>query len=266
MVKIVFFDIDGTLINENNAMPESARQSLVLLRQKGILTGICTGRCPSELNEFLSTHKGLEFDVAVFANGALATYQGRTIVSQPLPKKELCELLTRAKQNNISYWTSGDKNWFYSVEDINSLSHILHEDELKRSDYYDPEYHMKNDVFMGEMLIDDSQLLLFSDALNELEIVPGMLVGGRFGPMMDFWRKDINKATCVIECLKELHIELEDVVAVGDSFNDIPILKSAGIGIAMGNSSDEVKQIADFVTKDIDDDGIYYALKTLNIL
>lgn len=266
MAKIVFFDIDGTLVNSRNELPHSARKAMACLKERGILTGISTGRCPSELREFLSTHKGLEFDYYVYANGALASCESNIIFRQPMPKNELSMLLKRAEENDIPYWTSGDRDWHYSIKDLTPLSDILHNDELKRTDHYNPYYHLNNDVYMGEMLITPDKLNLFSDILKELEIVPAMLVGGIYGPMMDFWDKRINKATGVEQCLKDICIEKEDIIAIGDSFNDIPILNMAGTAIAMGNASEEVKQASNFITKDIDDDGIYYALETLGYI
>lgn len=266
MPRIVFFDIDGTLVDSCNEIPASAKEAILSLRQKGILTGISTGRCPSELRDFTSSHPDLLFDVFVYANGALAEYKGETIVNRTLPRAELAALLQIAQDNNIPYWTSDKHNWYYSLPDLTPIAHILLPQESRRTDFFAPAHHLTHDVYMGELYMETAQLALFQDTLDSLEIVPGMLVGGKEGPMMDFWRKDTNKATGVLECLKMLHITPEEVVAVGDSFNDIPIIELAGIGVAMGNASEEVKQAADYVTKSLEDDGIAYCLQQLQLI
>ena len=68
------------------------------------------------------------------------------------------------------------------------------------------------------------------------------------------------------EIIRHFGIRLEDTIAFGDGGNDIPILRHAGIGVAMGNASDRVKEAADYVTTSVDDDGIANALRYLNVI
>ena len=76
----------------------------------------------------------------------------------------------------------------------------------------------------------------------------------------------INKATGMERYLKAAGIAREDSIAVGDGPNDLQMMEYAGIGIAMGNAREEVKERADMVTSSIDDDGIYRAFETLGLL
>lgn len=77
--------------------------------------------------------------------------------------------------------------------------------------------------------------------------------------------KGITKATGLKQITNYLNIPIEDTIAIGDSLNDLDILQEAGLSICMGNGADECKKIADFVTKDISDDGLAYALKHFNL-
>ena len=82
----------------------------------------------------------------------------------------------------------------------------------------------------------------------------------------DLISKGSNKATGIKKILEHYNIPLEESIAIGDSHNDIEMLEQSKISIAMGNSTDEIKQMADFVTTDIDEDGLYNAFKKYNII
>lgn len=266
MIKIVFFDIDGTLVDDKDQVPASVSPALEALRAQGILTGISTGRCPSELRQFRAAHPELPFDVEVFANGALVRKDGQLIARHPLPKEEVCRLVEICRKNDLIYWVSDENEWYFSVADLSPLGNILLEDETLRADYHDPDHHLAHDVYMGEILLDEEKLREYPVSLREIELVRGMLLGGGPGPMLDFWSKNVSKATGVTECLETLGIRPEEAMAFGDSFNDIPILQLVGVGVAMGNGTAAVKKAADFVTKDLREDGIVYALHHFGLL
>ena len=78
--------------------------------------------------------------------------------------------------------------------------------------------------------------------------------------------KGYSKATAIHYIAEHLNIAMEDTVAIGDSNNDLPMLKCAHTSIAMGNSSPQVLEMADYVTTDVDKDGIWNALKWLGVL
>ena len=266
MIKIVFFDIDGTLVDDENQIPHSARRALEALKRQGILTGICTGRCPSELRQFHQSHPELHFDVEVYANGALVRQGERLLAKHPLPKAELSRLIEVFRRHNLPYWLSDEEEWFFSIPDLTPVAHVLVSDELARTDFYDPDHHLTHDIYMGEVFLEPQTLQTYSFDLQELEMVPGMLVGGSFGPMVDFWSKSVSKATGVEECLRALGLRRVEMMAFGDSFNDVPILQLAGLGVAMGNGTSVAKKAADFVTRDLAADGIEYALRHFGLL
>ena len=78
--------------------------------------------------------------------------------------------------------------------------------------------------------------------------------------------KDINKGTGIEKVLEYYHADCSDAIGIGDSGNDIPMLSYCGTSIAMGNGAESVKAIADYITKDILDDGIYHAFKHFGLI
>ena len=78
--------------------------------------------------------------------------------------------------------------------------------------------------------------------------------------------KTSGKGVALQEVCNYFHIPISESLAIGDGFNDIEMLEKAGISIAMGNSVDELKKVSDYITKDIDKDGLYYALKYFELI
>ena len=78
--------------------------------------------------------------------------------------------------------------------------------------------------------------------------------------------KGVTKQLGIDKILEHFGLPLETSMSFGDAGNDIPMIKHAAIGVAMGNASDQVKEIADYVTDTVDDDGVYKALKHFGVL
>lgn len=91
---------------------------------------------------------------------------------------------------------------------------------------------------------------------------PEVEVLATYPAVTEYNKKGISKGNS----LSKLGFDMDEIIAFGDSVNDIDMLKSAGIGVAMGNALEEVKQVADYITKSNDEDGIYYALKEFGII
>ena len=78
--------------------------------------------------------------------------------------------------------------------------------------------------------------------------------------MLEFMKKGCSKATGLEKLSKYLNIKKEEIIAIGDAQNDIEMIEYAGVGVAMGNANDEIKNIADFVTKSNEEDGVSYVI------
>lgn len=110
------------------------------------------------------------------------------------------------------------------------------------------------------------QMTPFITAEEEKEILPSIPnceIGRWFPAFADITAKGNNKQKGIDEIIRHFNIRLEETVAFGDGGNDISMLRHAGIGVAMGNASDDVKAVADYITTTVDDDGIANALKQL---
>lgn len=274
MKKIVFFDIDGTLVTRQNQIPESAIRAIKELKKQDILPVIATGRAPLLLEEVRAK---LNIDSYISMNGQFVVLEGNTILANPLAKKTVNQLTEVASKRNNGVILCGSEDIF-----SNSLVSLA-----KRSSVW------KVLRRVGKLIPGRIQLSLFRRAMKkppkpeeyaEKEIYQVILEASaddetfyrRTFTDLTFTRSNeytldvissgVSKATGIDRLISELGISRENTYGFGDSLNDIEMMKFVGTGVAMGNGLPEVKAAADMVTADVTKDGISKALKQLNLI
>ncbi|RXY99610.1 Cof-type HAD-IIB family hydrolase [Fictibacillus sp. S7] len=256
--KMVFFDIDGTLIDETTGMiPDSTKEALHKLRQNGVHTGIATGRAPFMFEHLL---KELEMDSFISFNGSYVVFEGEVIYKTNLDVERLKQLEKLAVEAGHPLvfldHTSATTNLEYAEVVYESTKHLLPE-----YPQFDQTYYHSNDVY---------QALLFCDEDFEQPYRTG------YKGTFDFirWHQhaiDVmpyggSKAKGIEELLKRTTIHRENTFSFGDALNDIEMLQSSGMGIAMGNGRSEAKRAANYVTKPVGEDGIWHGLKYAGLI
>ena len=258
MIKAIFFDIDGTLVSfRTHTVPESTRKALKQLRAQGIKLFIATGR-PKLLINNLSD---LDFDGYVTLNGAYCfTADQHDIYKGSIPRCDIERLARYCQNHDYPFVFVHDNEWFITrvnsdVEEISRLINIpvppvqpiekaLHSEILQTMGYFKTE-------------ADDE---IFREILPHCEPM-------RWHPLFaDIIAKGNSKSQGIDEVIAYYGIKLEETMAFGDGGNDIPMLKHAGIGIAMGNAAPEIQAVADYVTTSVDENGILNALRHFKLL
>lgn len=249
MIKAIFFDIDGTILNGNKGIPNSTLLALDKLREKDIKTIICTGRGYSETKPL--NLKG--FDDYILLNGQICYDNKDNIVfKKPIKDKEkLIELFNSKKfpfglvDDKVSYLNYID-DYVRLVHDSINLT-LPEVKEYDGKDIYQALAYGKVKDYIEQELPD---FLAVSWHFDGVDIVP----------------KDGGKDKGIIEYCKIKNIDINDTMAFGDGDNDIKMLKTVRIGVAMGNAIDSVKVVADYITDRIDEDGIYNALVHFGVI
>ena len=261
--KIVFFDIDGTLVDEKtHDIPLSTRNALKALREQGHLAYINTGRPLSELNKLL---RSIDFDGYILGCGTHIYYNGKDLLYTSLGK----ELTNKIIKDIIKYKIDGvleGKNGVYFDKLENIKSKEVHS-AIK--------LHKFEGIYKGttwyEKDIDADKLVIFSNEKSDFEGFHK-----KYKDIFEFIHRNDNfyelvplgysKASGIKFIIKHLGISFENTYAIGDSTNDLSMLKYVKHSIAMGNSNPALFNEVEFVTTDIDKDGIYNALKHYNII
>ena len=268
MNKAVFFDIDGTLMNQRMEIREDTLEAIRALREKGIKTAIATGRAGIEFETFRRQFgrqiEGL-FDLYVYANGGIAVYQGREILRKPLPPEEVDGMVQICTREGIVHGVFDDHTVRMNVESFPGYERFFSGNLAATPHVCDPQYHKSHDIFAGFMVCGWDKAPLFQ-GFDHCVPVQGILPGGALGWHLDFWRKDVSKAWAIAQCMEPLGTDLAHTYTFGDGYNDIEMLELAGTCVAMGNAEDGVKAHADFVTAHIDEGGIAYGLRHLGLL
>lgn len=250
-IKAVFFDIDGTLVSfQTHEVPQSAKDAIHEIRQKGVKVFIATGR-PLP---FINNLKGVEYDGIMSVTGACCmTSSGEIIQSLPVDRRDVERLIADTALHPMPILFAGKDTAIGTLIDADrsSVEEVMHLLGLEVPEEQPIEKALDMEVM---------QVIAFFTKEQEPRIMESVLSGcdaARWHPSFaDCIRKGTNKATGIDAICNYYGIDLKDTMAVGDGGNDLTMLRHAGIGVAMGNSNDEVKVAADFITDSVDDDGI----------
>ena len=260
MIKAAFFDIDGTLVSlKKKVYPASTKSALKRLRERGVLCFVATGRSKFEIKtEHLLD--GLEFDGVLTNNGQDAyDADGNLLYGRPLEPSEAAAVLDWVEETGCACWmVSAEK----------SILNFCNDRVLEAMDAIHTRPPEPGDLrAMLEKPI--YKIVLF---LRREEMAPAMALAPtsrmtQWYPLgHDIISSDGGKKNAMLEIIRRYGIRPEETIAFGDSENDLEMLRTAGIGVAMGNGTPEAKAAADYVTADCDEDGLQKALEHFNLI
>ena len=251
-IKIIFFDIDDTLRNSKTGfIPSTIPTVFKQLREKGILTGIATGR---GIFGVVPEIKTLKPDVFVTLTGAyIEDKKGNVIYSNKIAKDKVEEYITWTKEVGIDYGLVGSHAAKLSRR-TEMISQAI--DPIYPNLEVDPDFYQKEDIYQMWTFEDQGDDLKLPDTLaSTLRMVRWHRNSSDVVPLNG------SKATGVAKVVEHLGLKPENVMVFGDGLNDLELFDYAGISVAMGVSHDKIKEKADYITKTLEEDGIFNALE-----
>ena len=257
-IKAVFFDIDGTLISfKSREIPDSTVKAIKSLQEQGILVFVATGRPIKAVQPV----RHLNFDGYVTFNGS-ACYDsdGAQLSLKTIAPQSIKRLLDHTENNEL--------NFVLMYEDgfaVNRLTPELAASYTKLDLPIPPLVDRENPKLDSVL-----QANIFVSPQEETEFMQTIMpdcVSARWTPVFaDVNPIGVSKKIGLELFCNRYNIEASEIMAFGDGGNDLAMLTYAGIGIAMGNAGEEVKAIANYVTTDVDNDGILNALLYYGVL
>ncbi|MFB9329071.1 Cof-type HAD-IIB family hydrolase [Paenibacillus aurantiacus] len=254
--KIAFFDIDGTLVNEDKVVPQDTINAIRELKAAGVEPVIASGRAPYFIKPLA---KLLGIDSFVCLNGALAVYRGKTVYKRVIPRTSIETLVELARQHGHTLVYEGEQDFFASRAEcpLVTESVLSLKVELPGTD---PDFWRTNEVLQLFLHCEDHEDALYDSLLSEFTFIRW------HRGALDVLPYGGSKAQGIEAMLRELGIPVAESIAFGDGLNDKEMLRFAGLGIAMGNSHPELLPFADYVTTSVDECGIRNGLKYAGLI
>lgn len=256
MVKVIFFDVDGTLLSHaKKKVPDSTKRSLAKLREKGIKCVLATGRHMTELEEL--PVRELAFDGYITLNGQLCLDdKGTVIYGDPIVGQEKERIIGLFEERKLPLILV-EKDKMY----INYVDQSVREAQKKISTAIP-----KTGVYSGEEVYMAIAYVRKEKEDRLKALLPNCGITRWNEDGVDIIAGHGGKTTGIEQYLKQYGIGRQETMAFGDGANDAEMLRFVEIGVAMGNAEKEVKEKADYVTADIDDDGIEKAFRHFGII
>ncbi|MEC0172016.1 Cof-type HAD-IIB family hydrolase [Paenibacillus graminis] len=255
-LKTIFFDIDGTIYDEEKRIPASTKEAIAELKRRGHNVAIATGRAAYMFEDL---RKELDIQSYVSLNGQYVVYEGEVIYRNPLDTPSLQELTLFAQKNDhpVGY-----------IDAAGMKVNVAEHEYIKTSigslklafPTHDAEYFLQHEIYQALIFCRQKEQDLYAETYPHLNFI-------RWHPLcMDVLPGNGSKAGGIQHLMTILGVQKEDVYAFGDGLNDLEMLGFVGHGIAMGNAEEEVKAAASYVTKHVSENGIYEGLRMVGLL
>jgi len=260
--KAIAIDLDGTLLDTDQNISERTVNSLNSLREKGIHVIAVTGRTLEEIQEYDNClcHPG---DTAVLQGGGVITsFEGGRLIDNyaPFKKEDVQKLIDIGHRNGVCplvymgevpFVEEHDNPYIGEYEKI--MRHpVIRVEDVIRAQRFLPVCKI---AFLGSREI-------VNNVVEELEKADLDISYGRSA----YWGLDVcrrGKRAALLELLSELNVKREELVAIGDSENDVEMVSLAGLGVAVGNASEKLIKVADLVVADNDHSGVAEAIEQI---
>lgn len=259
MYKLIALDMDGTLLREDKTISPAVKEAIAKAKAKGVKVVLSTGRPINGINRYLKELNLLEDgDIASSFNGGLVleTKSENVIYQCHMPKESFEELYTLSQQLNVHIHALTKDAVLTPNKDISKYSVL----EAFINDIYlyyeDSSKLIGSEDYIKIMFIDHPEKL--DKAIQQLPdwVYEKYNVAKSADHFLEILPKEVDKGLGLVMLADKLGIKIEETIGVGDAGNDLNLIKSAGLGVAMGNAFDFVKEAADYVTKTNEEDGV----------
>ena len=277
--KVVFLDVDGTLIDYEAKTPASAKKAIDLARANGHRVYICTGCSKAEILQ-----RDLpDLDGMIGANGGYVEDNGQVVMHQSLTREQTKRVVDWCDERHIGFILECNSGRYVDPTFLEQgpeayvryragkgTGNTTPEEQLERikKQYFivDGDDRYRDDVNKISFV-----LRTYQDHLDSKRDFPDLEAntwGGRgelalFG---DLGPRGITKKHAVEVLLKHLNASAADTVSFGDAKIDLSMFECCAFNVAMGNGGPEIKEAADYITDDVDEDGLYHAFEYLGLI
>lgn len=236
-IQLIALDMDGTLLNSNHEVSERTKKAIVEALNRDIHVVLSTGRAFSSCYPY-AKELGLT-SYLITANGGEIWTVNKELLDRKFLASEKVEKMWRLGENlGVHMWMISSKRVFRNEapEDFNDYEWLK----------------------FGCETNDEAKL---DQIIKELSYIDGLELTNSLPTNIEVNREGVSKAAALEFVCKRIGITMEQVMACGDSLNDMKMIQNAGLGIAMGNAQEAIKKVADMMTDTNDEDGVAKAIE-----
>lgn len=261
--KLIALDIDGTLINSSHQITDGVKEAIQKAKEKGVKVVLCTGRPLKGVENFLEElNLKEEGDYVTTFNGALVqdNFTKETVSHLTLNYDNLVDLY------NLSV-DIGCRSHFYDTKTLYTFNKDISDYTVFES--YLTGVHLNSttleevpkDINMSKfMMIDHPEIL--DECIKKIpkEYYEKYTIVRSTPSFLEFLNPSANKGNGISLLAKELGLSRDEIICVGDANNDKHMIEYAGLGVAMGNATEEIKELADYITLSNNEDGVAHVI------
>lgn len=260
--KLIVLDLDGTLTNSQKVITPRNRETLIRVQEQGIRLVLASGRPTYGIVPLANELRMNEFDgfILSYNGGEIINWEtGEMIYENVLPNDVVPVLYESARTHHLSILT-------YDGAEI--VTENSKDPYVEKEAFLNKMAVRETNDFLTDITLPVAKCLIVgdADALIPLESELSLRLQGKINVFrsepyfLELVPQGIDKAQSLAVFLKELEISREEIIAIGDGYNDLSMIKFAGLGIAMGNAQEPVKKAADYITLSNEEDGVAEAI------
>ncbi|WP_078550088.1 Cof-type HAD-IIB family hydrolase [Litchfieldia alkalitelluris] len=254
---VIFFDIDGTLLNHDKKLPASTKEAIFKLKELGHEVAIATGRAPFMFEDL---RKELGINTYISYNGQFVVLNGDVIYTNPLNIAAIEKLTDVALANDHPVVLMDHEDMKMNVPDHPYITESIQSLKIDHFPTHDPDYYKERDLYQTLLFCAEGEEKQYEQNFQEFDFI-------RWHPVsVDILPKGGSKAMGIEKIVERLGFPKERQYAFGDGLNDIEMLSTVFNSVAMGNAEETVKSAAKYVTKSVEEDGILHGLEMVGLL
>ena len=274
--KIIFLDVDGTLVNYEGKLPDSAARAVQQARANGHRVYICTGRSRAEVYPYLWD---IGLDGMIGGNGSYVEDGGEVVMHQMMTGAQCRSVVDWLHERGLPFYLESNSGLYASTDFATGAAEAVREYSRRKNGeagVMTVQDAFPDMIYDGNLYREDVNKISFvlhsyQDYLDAAAAFPDLKAGtwggsGEAALFGDLGVKDITKAHAIDVLLAHLGAERADTIAFGDAKVDIPMLEYCAYGVAMGNGGEEIRVMADYITDDVEHDGLWNAFRHLGLL
>ena len=279
MSKIIFLDVDGTLIDYEAKLPASAAKAVDMARANGHKVYICTGCSKAEIEQ----RNLCELDGMIGGNGAYVEDHGHVVMHQGLSKEDVKHIVDWCNERHLGFYLEANSGMYcndYMLEQgpetmikyAQGKGADLTKAKETSKKFMDGFIHLQGeDLYRDDVNKISFILSRYQDHLDSQKEFPHLIANtwggkGEVALYGDLGPTGITKRHAIEVLLDYLGADQKDTISFGDAKIDLSMFECCDYNVAMGNGGKEIKEAADYITTDVNDDGLYNAFRYLNLI